>query len=133
MGSIHGGEGSDGSLKHRVVECANPPLQVKPLISLAWVSTIEPSRFWTLTKDKVVEGRRRRRVSDLATFATFHPGWFRWDRILAEKTTDVEHHCTMKIAVSPVENAVQDKADDDNPTIQPGNGNRVCIKRANKR
>ena len=74
-GSLHDGEGSDGSLKHCVVECPNPPLQVKPLISLTWVSTIEPSRFWTLTKDEVVEGRRRRRVSDLATFATFHPGW----------------------------------------------------------
>ena len=42
-GSLHDGEGSDGSLKHRVVECPNPPLQVKPLVCLAWVPRSEIS------------------------------------------------------------------------------------------
>ena len=44
------------------------------------------------------------------------------DRILTEKTREIDHHCTMRIGVTPVENAVQDKADDDDPTIQTGNG-----------
>ena len=37
----------------------------------------------------------------------------------------------MRIGVSPVENAVQDKADDDDPTIQPGNGNRALKEQTN--
>ena len=61
-----------------------------------------------------MEGGRRRRVRDLTTFATFHPEM---------RLFYIGQNFTLITAlwVLPVENAIQDEADDDDTAINTGN------------
>ena len=67
-----------------------------------------------------MEGGRRRRVRDLTTFAKFHPEvrWFQfsWNFHTNHFTVVDQDHW-----VSPVDNAIQDEADDDDTAINTGN------------
>ena len=67
-----------------------------------------------------MEGGRRRRVRDLTTFATFHP---EVELVQFDQSIHTDH-CTVVDQdhwVSPVENAIQDEADDDDTAINTGN------------